>query len=120
MKIMLDTRRLQEPETAHAYLKDMLGFPDYYGHNLDALYDCLTEISEETVLCLTAAGEEEGSSFFQRLTAVLEDAAEENSQLTIVTESGQESDTLHEAVFEDNAEDDGAFVSAENEAEPQA
>lgn len=28
----------------HDYLKRELNFPDYYGKNLDALYDCLCEI----------------------------------------------------------------------------
>ncbi|MDO5499865.1 MAG: barstar family protein [Propionibacteriaceae bacterium] len=27
-----------------------LGFPDYYGQNLDALWDCLTDLTEPTVL----------------------------------------------------------------------
>lgn len=31
----------------HDYLKEALNFPDYYGKNLDALYDCLTEIDCE-------------------------------------------------------------------------
>ena len=32
----------------HDYLKEALNFPDYYGKNLDALYDCLCEIGIET------------------------------------------------------------------------
>ena len=28
----------------HEYLMEALNLPDYYGKNLDALYDCLTEI----------------------------------------------------------------------------
>lgn len=32
----------------HDYLKEMFNFPDYYGKNLDALYDCLTDIGVET------------------------------------------------------------------------
>jgi len=29
---------------------EALGFPDYYGRNLDALWDCLTDLAEPTVL----------------------------------------------------------------------
>ena len=29
----------------HDYLMKALNFPDYYGKNLDALYDCLTEVN---------------------------------------------------------------------------
>ena len=39
----------------HDYLKEVLNFPDYYGKNLDALYDCLTEIGVETKIKLTNA-----------------------------------------------------------------
>ena len=34
----------------HDYLMEALNFPDYYGKNLDALYDCLCEISCEIEL----------------------------------------------------------------------
>ena len=30
----------------HDYLKDVLDLPDYYGKNRDALYDCLTDMSD--------------------------------------------------------------------------
>jgi ribonuclease inhibitor len=33
-------------------LKQELRFPDYYGNNLDALYDLMTDREEETVLVL--------------------------------------------------------------------
>ena len=36
----------------HDYLKEILNFPDYYGKNLDALYDCLCEIGAETEIVL--------------------------------------------------------------------
>lgn len=50
----IDCRRMTDRSAAHAYLKEVLALPDYYGHNLDALYDCLTDIGEPTVLSLTA------------------------------------------------------------------
>lgn len=43
MKIVLDGNRMTSKEEAHAYLKEVFGFPEYYGKNLDALFDCLTE-----------------------------------------------------------------------------
>ena len=39
----------------HDYIKETLNFPDYYGKNLDALYDCLTEIGIETQIKLINA-----------------------------------------------------------------
>ena len=36
----------------HQALKTALDFPHWYGNNLDALYDCLTEVSEPTELIL--------------------------------------------------------------------
>lgn len=39
-------------EEGHDYLKEVLNFPDYYGKNLDALYDCLTDIGVETEIKL--------------------------------------------------------------------
>ena len=41
----------------HDYLKDALNFPDYYGKNLDALYDCLCEIGVETHIVLINSSE---------------------------------------------------------------
>lgn len=37
-------------EEGHDYLMEVLNLPDYYGKNLDALYDCLCEMDEEIVL----------------------------------------------------------------------
>ena len=34
----------------HDYLMEALNLPDYYGKNLDALYDCLTEMECEIEL----------------------------------------------------------------------
>lgn len=58
---------------AHSYIKKALKLPEYYGCNLDALYDCLTDICD---LCRIHI---EGSCWADpRILAVFEDAAEEN------------------------------------------
>lgn len=58
----------------HDYLKEALNFPDYYGKNLDALYDCLTEISCEIELINSEEVEEDILDTFY-------DAASENELL---------------------------------------
>lgn len=50
MVIELDGDRMTDRACAHAYLRERLDFPDYYGRNLDALYDLLTERGGEIVL----------------------------------------------------------------------
>ena len=41
--IVLDGARMDSCEALHAELKAKLSLPDYYGANLDALNDCLSE-----------------------------------------------------------------------------
>ena len=48
IKIELDFKDLQTPRQIHEYIAKKMGFPGYYGRNLDALYDCLTDICEDT------------------------------------------------------------------------
>lgn len=40
--------RCASQETLHAFLKKKLDLPDYYGENLSALADCLSELSTPT------------------------------------------------------------------------
>ena len=60
----------------HDYLKEALNLPDYYGKNLDALYDCLTEIECEIELVNAVDGVGDIIDTFR-------DAADENQFLTI-------------------------------------
>ena len=43
----LDFRGVKDSMDVHRIIKKELDFPDYYGCNWDALWDCLTEIYEE-------------------------------------------------------------------------
>ena len=69
----------------HRLLVEQLAFPDWYGGNLDALHDCLTDLQEETQITLLQPellAETLGSGYV-RLCRVLSDSAEENPYLTI-------------------------------------
>lgn len=76
---VLDCRRMSDKTGAHAYIKSVFGFPEYYGANLDALRDCLGELGECTVRfeapwALAALGD-----YALKLLAVFRAAAAEGS-----------------------------------------
>ena len=48
--ITLKLDKFSKKEELHSYLKKKMKFPDYYGENLDALFDCLTDISTDTAV----------------------------------------------------------------------
>lgn len=41
-EVIFDTLSVQSIDQLHAELARCLDFPDHYGHNLDALHDCLS------------------------------------------------------------------------------
>ncbi|EJW15798.1 barstar family protein [Paenibacillus alvei] len=43
--VELDGRAISSRNAVHDVLSEVLELPDYYGRNLDALWDCLTEAS---------------------------------------------------------------------------
>lgn len=49
MRYILDGKQMVSKKETHLYLQETFGFPQYYGKNLDALYDCLTEMREMEV-----------------------------------------------------------------------
>lgn len=46
MEIILDGRTVDSRETLHQRLSELLHLPVWYGRNLDALHDCLTELRD--------------------------------------------------------------------------
>ena len=49
---ILDGTRMTDRETCHHYIASVMRFPDYYGSNLDALYDCLGELGDESTVII--------------------------------------------------------------------
>ena len=83
---VLDGREIADREMLHDRLADSLGFPQWYGRNLDALYDCLTDIGEETEIRffdIEKLEERLGKGYVQALRRVLRDAAEENGDIRL-------------------------------------
>lgn len=82
--ITLDCAHIQTVKALHIYLQYKLGFPAYYGRNLDALHDLLGEIDGETALVLHTQGAQgEMAAYLPKILRVLEDAAQENPNLTV-------------------------------------
>ena len=82
MNVILEGKRLLDPAQAYPYLKEKLDLPDHFGENLDALYDCLTEICESSIIRVEAMMPRE-TAFYQKLIRVMQDAADENSRLEL-------------------------------------
>ena len=79
--IVLDAANMTEKNAAHDYLKKALALPDYYGNNLDALYDCLTELDETELRFVNL--DTAGDSYFAKVLSVFREAQEENPRLQI-------------------------------------
>ena len=84
-KITLDIERMRSLPMLHKYLHTALALPEYYGANLDALYDCLTEIAEPTELVVPKKGADEAylGWYGQQFLQLLEDAGAANEALKI-------------------------------------
>lgn len=80
-EIIISCDRVDSPREFHRLLARELHFPEWYGGNLDALYDCLTQISSETKLRLV--GFDGLGSFNRGFCQVFKDAAEDNPNLQV-------------------------------------
>lgn len=85
MTVELDCAFLTSRRDAHDYLAGQLNLPDYYGRNLDALYDVLTSIGTPMNITVKnqALAEENLGGYGSALLATIREAAEENPALTI-------------------------------------
>ena len=77
-RITLDGNILADAAKVHDYLMEILEFPEYYGKNLDALYDCLTDLEDVEI---TITSPDEDGAIFQRILRVFKTADRENETL---------------------------------------
>ena len=84
MLILCDFERLQTPDAVYDYLTEELDLPAYFGRNLDALHDCLTDVGTPTRLILTGTSSPCGEHFLR----VFRDAARRNRYLSVEVHEG--------------------------------
>lgn len=91
-RVVIDCEKLSERRQAHKHLAEMLNFPEYYGKNLDALFDCLTELGECTIVLDGAEKLRESGGYGARVIKVMDAAARSNPMLTL--EAAAQSDEM--------------------------
>ena len=86
MTVYLNGNEMVSREAAHDHLANELDLPDYYGRNLDALYDLLMEVSAETQITLVdpAAVVNFLGKYGQTLLSTIQEAAENNPNLIMI------------------------------------
>lgn len=82
--IVIDCVFMKERKATHAYLQEVLHLPEHYGHNLDALYDCLTELQPIRLVIYRRSELEALGGYGSTLLDTFEDAAAENGGLEVV------------------------------------
>lgn len=85
LKAELDGRMMTDRNAAHEHLAQRLGFPAYYGKNLDALYDLLMECSKpiEIVFYHAEYMKEQLGVYGSALLHTLQEAENDNINLTV-------------------------------------
>ena len=78
MKIIIDGWDIENKNDFYQRIDDQMELPDYFGRNLDALYDIFTEKEPGTITIefvhYDALEEALGSRFLHRLKGMLQDA----------------------------------------------
>ncbi|MBK5251305.1 MAG: barstar family protein [Peptostreptococcaceae bacterium] len=101
-EIRLDGAEMTDRAAVHAYLKIKLDLPDYYGNNLDALWDCLsTDFFPKRIIISNAdAMVDNLGGYGEAIINVFREAYEENEHIYLIIE-GHELKHLEEFMEED-------------------
>ena len=82
----IDLIGVETKASLHQLLASVLKFPEYYGNNLDALFDILCDDHPFWDIAFTSCQQAEehlGSEYFESFKQTFADAAEENSLVKV-------------------------------------
>lgn len=82
-RVQLSAAGWRSERDAHDALARALSFPDHYGHNLDALHDCLTDLDDTQLVIEDCAAASRRIEKWPGFLAVFFDSAAENRRLQI-------------------------------------
>ena len=85
-KITLDFENISGKEEMHKYLAEKFEFPDYYGGNLDALFECLTDIAEPTAVNIVNAINDYDEQIINVITAAEEEKIRLGAMISRLTQ----------------------------------
>jgi len=90
-QVILDGTKIISREQLHNVLQQCLSLPEWYGRNLDALFDCLTDLNEP--ICMVLQGRlalrVHLSRYAETLERVLQRAEQENEKFVLQMQSYQ-------------------------------
>jgi len=91
-KLTINGKRLKSREALHEYIAKKLNFPEYYGNNLDALYDCLCEINTPLNIIIKNGDilENELGQYAVNLTLMLADICNSNPNIKVTGITNEE------------------------------
>ena len=82
-RVQLSAARWLSADAAHEELAAALDFPEYYGRNLDALHDCLTDLDDTQLVIEDCARANRQIENWSGFLSVFFDSAAQNPRLQI-------------------------------------
>lgn len=84
--LIIDGEEISDIVGLHQKIAEELDLPDYYGSNLDALYDCLGDLNEEVEIRIVNSDvlvEALGEEYVEALEGVINDVGEEYGKVRV-------------------------------------
>jgi ribonuclease inhibitor len=82
-QVIIDGKKMQDKDTVHTYLQSQLRIPSYFGNNLDALWDALSNYDKPLeIICLHHEQMiDQLGNYGKSILNILEEAAEKSPNI---------------------------------------